>query len=134
MAVRVLSIIALLLTFASSIVAMVSDVRAVNRSQHDDHSSDGTCGYIGFAYSHRRLLSWYMILLTRLAYLSGAAQFPISLQVPSGQWSTVFSSSSSLSFSSFPRSSGRWPSLSAFSRSSVLNLASDPSGFSRDCE
>jgi hypothetical protein len=26
---------------------MVSDVRAVNRSQHEAHSSDGTCGYIG---------------------------------------------------------------------------------------
>lgn len=52
-AIRVLSIIALLLTFASSIVALVSDVRAVNRSQHDAHSSDGTCGYIGFACSLR---------------------------------------------------------------------------------
>ena len=46
-AVRVLSIIALLLTFASSIVVVVSDIRAVNRSQHDPNSSDGTCGYIG---------------------------------------------------------------------------------------
>lgn len=46
-AVRVLSIIALLLAFASSIVVLVSDVRAVNRSQHDAHSSDGACGYIG---------------------------------------------------------------------------------------
>jgi hypothetical protein len=52
-AVRVLSIIALLLAFSSSIVALVSDVRAVNRSQHDAHSSDGTCGYIGFACSLR---------------------------------------------------------------------------------
>ena len=48
-AVRVLSIIALLLAFASSIVVLVSDVRAVNRSQHDAHSSNGACGYIGFA-------------------------------------------------------------------------------------
>jgi len=45
--VRVLSIVALLLAFASGIVVMVSDVRAVNRSQHDAHSSDGSCGYIG---------------------------------------------------------------------------------------
>jgi tellurite resistance protein TehA-like permease len=52
-AVRVLSIIALLLTFAGSIVTLVSDVRAVNRSQHDAHSSDGTCGYIGYACSLR---------------------------------------------------------------------------------
>jgi hypothetical protein len=54
-AVRVLSIIALLLAFASSIVVLVSDVRAVNRSQHDAHSSDGACGYIGFACSLRLL-------------------------------------------------------------------------------
>jgi len=46
-AVRVLSIVALLLTFASSIVTMVSDVRAVNKAQREAHSSDGTCGYVG---------------------------------------------------------------------------------------
>jgi hypothetical protein len=48
-AVRALSVVALLLAFASSIVAMVSDIRAVNRSQHEPPSSDGACGYIGFA-------------------------------------------------------------------------------------
>ena len=48
--VRALSVVAILLAFASSIVAMVSDVRAVNRSQHEPPSSDGACGYIGFAY------------------------------------------------------------------------------------
>jgi hypothetical protein len=131
-AVRVLSIIAILLAFASSIVALVSDVRAVNRSQHDAHSSDGACGYIGFAYSLR--LAWYMVVLTRLVYLPGAAQFLINLQVFSGQWSTVFSSSSNSSFSSFPSFRGRWPSSTAFSRSSVLNLASAHSGFSRHCK
>ena len=47
--VRALSVVAILLAFASSIVAMVSDVRAVNRSQHEPPSSDGACGYIGFA-------------------------------------------------------------------------------------
>jgi len=45
--VRALSVVAILLAFASSIVAMVSDVRAVNRSQHEPPSSDGACGYIG---------------------------------------------------------------------------------------
>ncbi|KAI0005912.1 hypothetical protein BJV74DRAFT_4557 [Russula compacta] len=45
-AVRVLSIVALLLTFASSIVVVVSDIRAVNKSQHDPNSGDGACGYI----------------------------------------------------------------------------------------
>lgn len=104
-AARVLSIIALLLAFASSIVALVSDVRAVNRSQHEAHSSDGSCGYIGFACSLR--FAWYMVMLIRLVYLSEAAQFPISLQVPSGQWSTVFSLSSNSSFSFSPRSRGR---------------------------
>jgi hypothetical protein len=48
-AVRALSIVALLLAFASSIVTIVSDVRAVNRSQSDSHSDDGTCGYIEYA-------------------------------------------------------------------------------------
>jgi len=46
-AVRVLSIVALLLAFASSIVTMVSDIRAVNKDQNDPHSDDRTCGYVG---------------------------------------------------------------------------------------
>jgi len=46
-AVRVLSVVALLLAFSSSIVDIVSDIRAVNRSQHEPPSSDGACGYIG---------------------------------------------------------------------------------------
>jgi len=46
-AVRVLSVVALLLAFASSIVDIVSDIRAVNKSQHEPPSSDGACGYIG---------------------------------------------------------------------------------------
>jgi len=37
----------LLLAFASSIVVIVADVRAVNKSQLEPDSSDGTCGYIG---------------------------------------------------------------------------------------
>lgn len=49
-AVRVLSVVGLLLAFSSSIVDMVSDIRAVNKSQHEPSSSDGACGYIGFAY------------------------------------------------------------------------------------
>jgi hypothetical protein len=53
-AVRALSVVALLLAFSSSIVDIVSDIRAVNRSQHEPSSSDGACGYIGFAY----LLIW----------------------------------------------------------------------------
>jgi hypothetical protein len=53
--VRVLSVVALLLAFSSSIFDIVSDVRAVNRSQHEPPSSDGACGYIGFAY----LLIWF---------------------------------------------------------------------------
>jgi len=45
--VRVLSIVGLLLAFASSIVTVVSDVRAVNKSQHEPNSNNGTCGYVG---------------------------------------------------------------------------------------
>lgn len=48
-AVRVLSIVALLLAFASSIVTVVSDVRAVNKAQSDPSSGDRACGYVGCA-------------------------------------------------------------------------------------
>jgi hypothetical protein len=41
-----LSIVALLLAFASSIVVVVSDIRAVNEFQHDPSSNDESCGYI----------------------------------------------------------------------------------------
>jgi len=44
--VRVLSIVGLLLAFSSSIVTMVSDVRAVNKFQQDIHPADGACGYV----------------------------------------------------------------------------------------
>jgi len=44
--VRVLSIVALLLAFSSSIVVVVSDIRAVNKFQHDPSSNDESCGYI----------------------------------------------------------------------------------------
>ena len=50
-AVRVLSVVALLLAFASSIVTMVSDVRAVNKAQREPNSNNGTCGYVGCACS-----------------------------------------------------------------------------------
>ena len=86
---------------------------------------------------HRVRLSAYLVYvvpLTRLGLLSEAARFPISLRVSSGRWSTGFSSSFSSSSSSCPRSRGRWPSLTAFSRSSVRSLASAHSGFSRDCK
>jgi hypothetical protein len=43
---RVLSIVALLLAFSSSIVVVVSDIRAVNKFQHDPSSNDESCGYI----------------------------------------------------------------------------------------
>ncbi|KAI0295445.1 hypothetical protein BC826DRAFT_275590 [Russula brevipes] len=46
-AARALSVVGLLLAFASSIVVIVADVRAVNKSQLEPDSSDGTCGYIG---------------------------------------------------------------------------------------
>jgi len=46
-AVRVLSVVALLLAFASSIFGIVSDIRAVNKSQRDPPSGDRACGYIG---------------------------------------------------------------------------------------
>jgi len=45
--VRVLSIVGLLLAFASNIVTVVSDVRAFNKSQHEPISNNGTCGYVG---------------------------------------------------------------------------------------
>lgn len=41
-----LSIVALLLAFSSSIVVVVSDIRAVNKFQHDPSSNDQSCGYI----------------------------------------------------------------------------------------
>ena len=44
--VRVLSIVALLLAFSSSIVVVVSDIRAVNKFQQDPSSNDESCGYI----------------------------------------------------------------------------------------
>jgi len=65
-AVRVLSIIALLLAFASSIVTLVSDVRAVNRSQHDAHSSDGKCGYIGGSTVPNQLAGAFWAVVNRL--------------------------------------------------------------------
>lgn len=65
-AVRVLSIIALLLTFASSIVTLVSDVRAVNRSQHDAHSSNGTCGYIGSSTVPNQAAGAFWAVVNRL--------------------------------------------------------------------
>ncbi|KAH9079293.1 hypothetical protein EDB83DRAFT_2503768 [Lactarius deliciosus] len=43
---RMLSIVALLLAFSSSIVVMVSDIRAVNKFQHTPSSDDKSCGYI----------------------------------------------------------------------------------------
>jgi hypothetical protein len=43
---RMLSIVALLLAFSSSIVVVVSDIRAVNEFQHDPSSNDESCGYI----------------------------------------------------------------------------------------
>ena len=46
-AARVLSVVALLLAFASSIVTVVSDIRAVNKAQRDSNSDDRACGYIG---------------------------------------------------------------------------------------
>jgi Na+-translocating ferredoxin:NAD+ oxidoreductase RNF subunit RnfB len=48
-AVRALSIVALLLAFASSIVTVVSDVRAVNKAQTDPNSDNKACGYVGCA-------------------------------------------------------------------------------------
>jgi len=44
--VRMLSIVGLLLAFSSSIVVVVSDIRAVNEFQHDPSSNDESCGYI----------------------------------------------------------------------------------------
>jgi len=46
-AVRALSVVSLLLAFASSIVVIVSDIRAVNNSQHDANFNQGACGYVG---------------------------------------------------------------------------------------
>jgi len=46
-AVRALSIVALLLAFSGSIIVVVSDIQAVNKSQHDPNSDDEACGYIG---------------------------------------------------------------------------------------
>jgi len=46
-AVRALSVVSLLLAFASSIVVIVSDIRAVNKSQHDANFNQGACGYVG---------------------------------------------------------------------------------------
>jgi len=43
---RMLSIVALLLAFSSSIVVVVSDIRAVNEFQRDPSSNDESCGYI----------------------------------------------------------------------------------------
>jgi len=43
---RMLSIVAILLAFSSSIVVVVSDIRAVNEFQHDPSSNDESCGYI----------------------------------------------------------------------------------------
>jgi len=44
--VRMLSIVALLLAFSSSIVVVVSDIRAVNKFQHVPSSNNKSCGYI----------------------------------------------------------------------------------------
>ncbi|KAI0306686.1 hypothetical protein B0F90DRAFT_797184 [Multifurca ochricompacta] len=44
--VRALSIVALLLAFSSSIVVVVSDIRAVNKFQHDTNTNNEACGYI----------------------------------------------------------------------------------------
>lgn len=48
--VRMLSIVGLLLAFSSSIVVMVSDIRAVNQFQRDPSPSDESCGYIGYVH------------------------------------------------------------------------------------
>ena len=50
-AVRALSIVALLLAFSGNIIVVVSDIRAVNQSQHDPNSDNGSCGYIACASS-----------------------------------------------------------------------------------
>ncbi|KAI9508456.1 hypothetical protein F5148DRAFT_1196296 [Russula earlei] len=45
--VRGLSVVSLLLAFASSIVVLASDIRAVNKSQHEPDVNNGACGYVG---------------------------------------------------------------------------------------
>ena len=127
-----LSLVGLLLAFASTIVTVVSDVRAVNKSQHEPNSNNGTCGYVGCARVLWYLPSCVRVMLTRRLF-SEVAPFPISQQVSSGRSSITFSSSSSSSSSSYPRCPGRCPSSIAFSPCSVRNLALARSGSSRDC-
>jgi hypothetical protein len=131
--VRVLSIVGLLLAFSSSIVTMVSDVRAVNKFQQDIHPADGACGYVECACALGLLASCTGHADSVRLLLSEAAPFPISQQVSSGRSSIAFLSSSSSSSSSYPRSRGRCSSSTAFSRYSVRNSASAPLGSSRDC-
>ena len=63
-AVRALSVVSLLLAFASSVVVIVSDVRAVNKSQHDPNFNQGACGYVG-CDSHYPLFTLCTVTLTR---------------------------------------------------------------------
>ncbi|KAI0273504.1 hypothetical protein BC834DRAFT_212006 [Gloeopeniophorella convolvens] len=64
--VRALSIIGMLLVFSSSIVVMVSDIRAVNKFQHDAGSDNDACGYIGNSTVPNQPAGVFWAILNRL--------------------------------------------------------------------
>jgi hypothetical protein len=136
-AVRVLSLIALLLVFSSNITVIVSDIKAVNRFQQQSQQPPPplnsttattptpiliTCDYIAFVHSSSFIPIFIFLTFTYIA----EAQSPTNPQASSGQSSTDSSSSSKPSSSSSQSSAGLPPSSTTTSQSSVPPSASAP--------